>query len=148
MYRLILAYIILSIVGCYDSGIQAELRKAKDELASAQSTIRDLESQIETEGDLVHLIFLKVRSDVDESTLIGELNKLSSIEGVHDFQSGAFMDLGDTRALSEYNWLIEMSFRDSIAYRSYQSNSIHLNVRDRLKTYLAGPPASYDYRKK
>ncbi len=96
---------------------------------------------------MVHLIFFKLKPEADIAFLAKEIQKLENIDVVKDLQHGAFEDLGDKRALSEYQYFMEMSFVDKAAYKLYQKHPLHLKLKEKAKPMLAGPPAAYDYMK-
>ena len=146
--KYLLFFPILIFASCSDSAIKKELSKAKNELDAAKKTIENLKAQIEPEGNLVHVVFLKVKPNADQSALIAEIKKLKNIDEVMDLEFGPFENLGDARALSEYSMMMQMSFADSAAYQNYQKHPIHLALRENTKQFLAGPPATYDFIKK
>ena len=146
--KYLLFFSLILFASCSNSAIQNELETAKKELDSANEAIESLKSQIEEEGDLVHLVFLKLKPDADQAATIAEIKKLESIEEVKDLEVGPFEDLGDARALTEYSILMQMSFADTTAYQNYQKHPIHLALRENLKSVLAGPPATYDFMKR
>ena len=141
-------FFILIIASCSDSAVQEELSKIQSELDAAKTTISELKEAIEPEGDLVHLVFFKVKANADQAAFIAEIKKLEDIEEVMDLEVGPFEDLGDARALSDYSLMMQMSFADSTAYQNYQKHPIHLALKDNTKQYMAGPPATYDFVKK
>ena len=137
--------LLITFFSCSNSAVQQELEKAKQQLVEAQAVIKNLEEQIEPEGDLVHIVLLKLKPDADQAALIVELKKMEGIKEVMELEVGPFEDLGDARALSDYNMIMQMSFKDQTAYETYQKHEIHLNLKESLGPYLAGPPATYDY---
>lgn len=139
---------LAGILSCQNTQAVEELEKVKSELNAANEKIESLKAQIEPEGELVHLVFLKVKEEVEMTKLISELKSLAAIEGLKDFELGPFQNLDDSRALSEYDLLMEMSFDNEAAYQKYQADPIHLALKEKLKSMLAGPPATYDYRKR
>jgi len=143
-----LIFPLLLLFACNSSSVQDELAKVKQQLALANEKISQLETQIEPEGDLVHLVFFRIKPDADRAALVAEIKKLKDIEGVMDLEIGPFEDLGDDRALSEYNMLMQMSFAGKAAYESYQKHPIHLNLKENTGLFMAGPPATYDFMKK
>ena len=148
MRRMIFCLIVTCLLSCNYSAYQEELKQAEKDLQGALLTIDSLEQKIENEGDLVHLVFLKVKTDANEAALLDELKKLASIEEVKDFQTGPFEDLKDDRALSEYNWIMEMSFENIETYKKFQDHPIHISLKESTKPFMAGPPATYDYMKR
>lgn len=147
----IVALAIMAILGtsCSNEGaIQNELNETKQQLAAAQVTIEQLKAAIEPEGDLIHLVFFNLKPEVDPEVLVKEIKKLEAIEEVMDLEVGAFAELGDARAMSEYQLLMQMSFADSAAYQSYQKHPIHMALKEIAMPWLNGPPVTYDLYKK
>jgi len=144
-YNLIL--FVLLTMGCSDSGLKEELATAKADLKAAQNTIETLKTQIEPEGELVHVVLFQLQPDADQAKLVAEVNKLKDIEGLMDLQVGPFKELGDKRAMSEYQMMMEMSFDNETIYKKYQAHPLHLALKENLKSLMAGPPATYDYFK-
>lgn len=138
---------ILIFISCTDTSMQQELADTKTALQAAQANIADLEARIEPEGDLVHLVFFRMKADADLDAFVTEVKRLGSIEGVMDFEIGPFENLGDGRALSDYAMMMQMSFADTTTYRTYQQNPVHLEVRKNTKSAFSGPPATYDFVK-
>ena len=96
----------------------------------------------------MHAVYFDVVDSLsaDElATFAAQLKRLEQINGVQNFKVGAFQELGDTRALSTYEWAILMTFSDSTEYRKYQQDPIHLDVKKSVGPFLAGKPASYDF---
>ena len=61
---------LLTCLSCTNTSVQQELKIVKQELATAQEKINNLEAQIEPEGELVHLVLFKVKSDADQTVLV------------------------------------------------------------------------------
>jgi len=139
---------ILILFACTDTKVQEELLAVKQQLSTANEKISQLETQLEPEGELVHLVFLKVKPDTDQAALLEEVKKIEGIKEVMDLEVGPFENLGDDRALTEYSMLMQMSFTNKTAYQSYQKHPIHLTLKENLGPFLAGPPATYDFMKK
>jgi len=148
MKKPLLFILLVGIISCSNPTVQEDLNKVQAELATAKSTIENLKSQIEPEGKLVHIVFFKLKTNVDLVALGNEIKKLEAIEVIKDLQFGFFENLDDTRALSDYDLMMEMSFDDKEAYKKYQAHPIHLALKENVKSFLAGPPATYDYLKK
>ena len=146
--KYVLIICLLTCLSCTNTSVQQELKIVKQELATAQEKINNLEAQIEPEGELVHLVLFKVKSDADQTVLVSEVKKLETIEEVMDLEIGPFEDLGDERALSDYSMLMQMSFANKATYETYQKHPIHLALKEKLGQFMAGPPATYDYMKK
>lgn len=139
---------ILLLTSCSDAAIQQELEAVKADLATAQSSITSLRNQIEPEGNLVHIVLFKLKPDVNQAAILAEAKKLENIKEVMDLEIGPFENLGDARALLEYTMVMQMSFADATSYQIYQQHPIHLALKENVKQYLSGPPATYDFMKK
>lgn len=139
---------VLILFACTDSKVQEELMTLQQQVETANQQISQLKSQIEPEGELVHLVFFRVKPDADQAALVAEVKKLESIKEVMDLEIGPFEDLGDARALSDYTMLMQMSFADHAAYERYQKHPIHLALKGNTGSFMAGPPATYDFVKK
>ncbi len=127
--------------------LQAELQQKDAQLTALQKTLKEKIST-EEEGSLVHLVFFKVKDDIsveDKTKLMEVLEGLAAIEVVKNLEVGNFEDLGDERALSDYDVVIQMDFSSAADYKKYQEDERHLQAKGALKPFLAGPPASYDF---
>ena len=147
--RLLLFFSLITLLACTDTNkLQDALVTTQQQLATAKEKIAQLETQIEPEGELVHLVFFKVKPDIDQAALVAEVKKLSNIKEVMDLEIGPFEDLGDERALGDYSMLMQMSFANKAAYEVYQKHPTHLALRENTMQFMAGPPATYDFMKK
>jgi len=146
-YLILPVLYILALVGCSNPAVQEELTKVKAELKVSKANIEKLKSQFEEEGSLVHVVFFKLKQDADKDILIKEVKKLETIKVVKDLQVGFSENLEDPRALVEYGMMMEMSFDNVADYKTYQAHPIHLALKENVKEYLSGPPATYDYMK-
>ena len=140
--------ILLLSISCTDNNLQEKLTTVQKELATAQEKINQLQSQIEPEGELVHLVFFKVKPDADQVALVAEVKKLENIKEVLDLEIGPFKDVGDSRSLSEYTMLMQMSFANKKDYDTYQTHPVHLTLKENLGQFTVGPPSTYDFIKK
>ena len=138
----------LIFASCSDSALQGDIKKLKDELSEARTTIENLKGQIESEGELVHVVMFKLKPETDQGALLREIKKLEEIEQVKDLEVGTFEDLGDKRALSDYDMTMTMSFDSKADYEIYQKHPIHLALKGYVTPMVAGPPATYDFLKK
>ncbi len=147
MKKPIFIFYLILLTACSNNTLQEEVATLKNNLQDAQEKISSLESQIEEEGALVHLVLFKVKPDADQAALVAEVKKLEAISEVMDLEIGPFEDLGDARALSDYTMLMQMSFANKAAYERYQIHPTHLALKENLGLYMAGPPATYDFMK-
>lgn len=96
----------------------------------------------------MHLVYLDVKDDLtvhEKSEFENMIRRLEQIPEVLSFQIGVFKDVGDPRALSQYEYVLNLLFENKAAYDIYQSSDIHVNVKKALSNFLSGPPATYDF---
>jgi hypothetical protein len=100
---------------------------------------------LQTEGGIRHIVFLQLNADADKAEVIQEIKRIREIDVLRDLEVGLFKDLGDVRALSDYDLAFSMNFKDEDDYQKYQRDSIHLLLKEALKESLSGPPVTYDF---
>ena len=148
--RVLSFLVFCSLFACSNSALEAALKTTKDALASAKTDLQKANQEIATlkqadTGKLVHVVFFKVKPNADVSAVIAAIKKVQQIPIVQDLEVGTFEDLGDDRALSDYNLVMEMTFDNKAAYEKYQQHPIHLGLKESIGPFLAGPPATYDF---
>ncbi|HMQ46653.1 MAG TPA: Dabb family protein [Saprospiraceae bacterium] len=97
---------------------------------------------------LIHLVFLDLREDLSPAqrdTFVNTLRSLKSIREIQDLQINTFQNLGDLRAMGQYELLFQTTFKNEADYQLYQQHPQHIQARESMKSYLAAPPATYDY---
>ena len=139
IYSILLVVVLLG--SCSQSGLEQELADTKKALTETQAQLSDLKA----EGKLVHVVYFDLKETADISLFITEINKLRQIEVIQDLEIGRFENLGDQRALSQYELMMQMSFKDSSDYQIYQQHSVHLQLKAAAKAVIAAPPATYDF---
>ncbi len=102
----------------------------------------DLNSQYK--GYIGHDVYLKLKNLEDMPKVTDALYSLKNVNGVEAIKVGPFKNLGDKRALN-YDVKMQMYFKNETAYKFYNKDSTHLNVRAQLGSLLASPPASFDF---
>ncbi len=126
---------------------EAELLSLKKELLASKNEINDLKES--NKKPLVHVVFLKAKdniSELEKDTLFTALKSLKNqIPYIIDYQVGIPADTGDSRLISDYDYVLYMGFKDLDALRKYQKNKFHLSVREQIKKYLAKVPVVYDF---
>lgn len=144
----------LILSGCQQNiELQKELLEAQMALEETQAALQEAKTELEArpvekKGQLVHLVYFQLKPGITEeerSQLITEIENLKKIPGLEHLQVGRFKDLGDERALSEFGMVMQMSFANETAYRTYQSHPVHLELREKLSSFLVGPPVTYDF---
>ena len=149
--KISILFTLMFMSACQPSGLQNKLASCQEELKETKAAYEEAQSQLqtsETDPKLVHTVYLNIKDDIsaeDKNFLLSGIKSLSSIPGVNDFKSGTFKDLGDQRALSTYEVVLQMEFLDESAYQKYQQDSIHLAFKKRVGHLLAGPPATHDF---
>lgn len=141
-----LLFSLFLLASCSNRALQERLTNTQRQLEHTQSKLNKFE--LNGTGELIHVVYFKLKKDADVDALIAEIQKLESIEGVDNLEVGLFEDLGDTRALAEYGLVMQMDFKDKDAYKAYQAHPRHLALKENAKQYLAGPPATYDFIKR
>ena len=133
----------VGICGCKNNGAPDSNADLQEALNQARVELRELKAA--TEAPLHHLVFIRIKPEVDIQTLFGEIKELGRINEVKALRIGRFEDLGDSRAMAEYDLAFSMAFEDREAYEIYQSHAIHLALKEKLGAALAGPPVTYDF---
>lgn len=108
MKNSLLLTMVLVLLACTDSALEKKLVTTQQELEDAQSTIAQLQSQVDSEGDWVHMVFFKLQPNTNQEELIKEIKKLKNIPLVKNLRLGSFENTGDQRALSEYDLVLEL----------------------------------------
>ena len=143
---LIIALLILT--SCSNASLEQELKETQDQLAAVQATLAEAQAANAPEARLVHIVFFNLKPEADQQELLAEIKKLADIPVVEDLEVGPFENLGDDRALSDYEMIMQMSFADTAAYQAYQKHPIHLALKEKATSFMGGPPATYDFMKK
>ena len=144
-------FALLITTACSDSSkTELALKITQAELAEVRTALDEAEARLaqRTNAPLVHLVLLNLKDDLPKETLESfrsEVKKLGTINLIQDFEMGSFADVGDQRALTDYEFVLKMTFKNREEMAKYQVDSLHAAVRDQLGSYLAGPPAVYDY---
>ena len=143
--RIELVIVFILFISCTDKSIHKELMETQESLAESQLLVNQLKELLDKEGELVHLVFFNTKDDIDEDAFLSQLQSLSDIKYVKSLELGSFKNLEDPRALSMYSHFMQMQFEDQDAYKSYQKDPLHLALKDKTKSFMAGPPATYDF---
>lgn len=105
---------------------------------------------IEQSQVLVHIVFLKTKSDLTKEAkeeLLKAIKAVEAIESVLEFSMGAIADTKDNRFISDHDLVFQIVVKNLSAYQQYQDHPIHLQLKAVAKDKLAAPPAVYDYWK-
>lgn len=153
MDRKTLLFILTCLtLACTNPNLETDLAETKAALQKSQADLAETQQALATLGEdaagsLGHIVFFKLKPDVDVEAFIREIKKLEAIDGLQDLEVGPFKDLGDARALADFSMLMEMTFDDVAAYEKYQTHPVHLALKEKTKAFLAGPPVTYDFIK-
>ena len=141
-------------VGCQHSpDLTEKLDEMEAALIIAKQELADLkaENAANPVGSLVHVVYLNLKEGItpaEEEEIIAAIDDLARIEEVNELEIGDFANLGDARAMSDFEMVFSMSFTSKLAYAAYQAHPIHGQLKIILKPYLAAPPVTYDYMRK
>lgn len=141
--KIFLLFLFLGLTSCTHT---AQIQDLQSQLETAESKISALED--DSTRWLVHVVYFKMKpgsSDADQTALIDAIKRLKAIEVLHDLEVGTFQDLGDKRAMNDYEVVMQMKFKSSADYEVYQAHSLHLALKEVAKDLLGGPPVTYDY---
>ncbi|NRB49484.1 MAG: Dabb family protein [Saprospiraceae bacterium] len=147
MNRTTILLSLLLLCSCSNTALEEELATSKEKIVALESELKNLKAEEDKVAPLVHIVLFNLKEDADQAALVAEIKKLEAIEEVQDLEVGPFENLGDDRALSDYELIMQMSFVDNEAYQAYQTHPVHLALKEAAKTYLGGPPATYDFIK-
>jgi len=114
--------------------------------ADAELDNRDVNSADES---FSHIVFFDLKDSLDNNDVdffLDELNSLKSIEQLHSFSAGSFLDMDDVRALSNYDICMQMVFRNREDYNIYQNHPVHKALKSNVGSFLKSPPKTYDFR--
>ncbi len=143
---------LISVLGCllFSGCYRSELEKSQARLAEVEAEMAKAAAIHEAVDayPLVHIVWLKMKDDAspqDHAALIAELEKLAGISEVKGLEIGRFHELGDSRAMSDLDLVMQMRFSTEDEYRTYQDHPIHLQLKKDIGKYLGGPPVTYDY---
>ena len=141
---LLVTLFLLAFFSCRQAANTDEVTALKSKLAFAESQLEALKSP--EKEQLVHVVYFKTKEGT-ESDLIQAIKKLEAIEVMHELEVGAFEDLGDARAMSQFGVVMQMNFDNEVDYKTYQTHQIHLDLKAYIKNsgVLLGPPVTYDY---
>ena len=139
-----LTFCFFSFLGCRQNS-NPEIEKLKSQLESASAEIQKLKTETADKKQLVHIVWFKMKPEADKSELIAEIKKLEAIEVLNDLEVGKFQDLGDARAMSNLDLVMQMSFDSETDYKTYQAHPIHLDLKKAAGGYIAAPPVTYDF---
>lgn len=148
---LLLFTILFTAFACADdAALQERFSELEEQLQLRNEQLEDLQKQFDqasqsSDSSLVHIVYFKLKPNASQAELIQKIRTLEEIEVLRGLEIGAFKDLGDQRALSDYQLVMQMDFESVKDYQTYQSHPIHQKLKQDLGAFLAGPPATYDY---
>lgn len=147
-----LLFLLLFIaLGCgQDAELKQRLDDAEASLLIAEKDLQDLQESLARvpEANLIHVVYLNLKEDISseqKKELVAAIDDLAKINEVDELELGNFADLGDVRALSEFEMVFSMAFLNKSEYEVYQAHPIHLRLKKIAEPMLEGPPVTYDY---
>lgn len=144
--KIILVLLIMTfLASCSNPKLEKQLLETELKLKETEALLAEAKSDTDENYPLVHVVYFKLKPDADKAKLLEAINKLEEIEVVHELEVGTFEDLGDERALSDFQVVMSMAFANEADYKAYQTHEIHLALKAAAKEMLAAPPATYDY---
>lgn len=135
------------LASCSNPKLEKELLETELKLKETAALLAEAKTDTAEKYPLVHVVYFKLKPDVDKGKLLEAIDKLEGIEVVKELEVGTFEDLGDERALSDYQVVMSMAFANKSAYEVYQGHELHLALKAAAKEMLAAPPATYDYKR-
>lgn len=97
---------------------------------------------------LMHDVYLNLKDSIKEEDLakcLEELKRLGKVESTHWLHVGKRAETGDARLDKNYDLALHVVFLSQEHLERYSVDPLHLNVRENIKGFLAGPPVVYDY---
>ena len=150
MKQLFFLIAVLILTSCGSSlKLKQQLNDTAAELAKAKRAL--IECGNRPAGMLIHSVYFPIKpglSQEQQEAFLQEIDKLSQISQVKGLIYGSFAELGDERAMSEYEVVMQMGFHSKKDYETYQAHAIHLALKETAKQYLAGPPVTHDFETK
>ncbi len=147
MRNVLLLLAILVLTSCSSSlKLKQQLNETTLELAQAKRDLIELGHR--SDNMLIHTVYFKLKPDLSDQqheAFLQEIAKLHQIKQVKGLIYGSFAELGDSRAMLEFQLAMQMGFESEKAYREYQAHAIHLALKEAAKSYLAGPPVTHDF---
>jgi len=147
-----LFYGLLAIVLflCCDtpSNKEGEIRVLQDRLMQKTKKINELEQDVFPKGKLIHVVYFDLNeklNSIERTAFISEVNTLKKINSVEKLVFGSYMETGDQRAMKDLEMVMHLTFKDVAALNSYETDPIHLAVKENVRKYLIGPPKTYDF---
>jgi len=97
---------------------------------------------------LMHDVYLNLKDSISSEAFnkcMVELKRLSEVKSTHWLHVGKRAETGDARLDKSYDLALHVVFLSQDDLEMYAVDPLHLNVRENIKEFLAGPPVVYDY---
>ena len=123
------------LLSCKAQDVKSDL-VSPEELIEVQKPLNEIQ----------HMVFFALkdgRSKTDLTLFKDRLSSLAKIEEVRRIVVSESQDLGDPRAL-DYDVVMTILFRNKTEMDIYFEHPFHLIVKESLKPYLKGAPATLD----
>lgn len=115
-------------------------------LTSCDATKRS--ATLPSSEQLIHMVTFKLKPDLNPAEVqafVDGIRSLCSIPYLSDCLTATPAETGDARLVSDYDLLLQMSFRNMELLERYSKDEFHLAVRKNIKSYLAEAPVVYDF---
>lgn len=141
-----LVFIISWVLACQSQG-----NSQKEALEASQAKVEELQTaihQMEAKGKiLTHHVYFNLKAsltDEEESHFEKGLRSLSKVEVAKGLKVGRGADTGDSRLVSDYDFVLSMYFEGLEDLEQYAKDSFHLEVRKEIGPMLEKAPVVYD----
>ncbi|MEO1435934.1 MAG: Dabb family protein [Bacteroidota bacterium] len=142
-------FLFLTFVGCSNTADQTrQLEQLQAKVDRLEQLLLTYQTNEDQKGELVHVVWFSIKEGISTSDMkpfVDAVKNLGNIKQVKNLRYGKFEDLGDTRALSDYEFVMEMTFQNREYYAQYQAHPIHLELKQVAGNYVDAAPATYDY---
>jgi len=117
-------------------------------MLSCESTEENLEQRFKPDsGTIFHTVLLKAKADLSNEErlkLINLLDSLAEIPQTKDLLVTERASTGDKRAITNYDYALQMAFTSQNDLLTYAKHPVHLRVKKQIKPMLAGVPMVLD----
>lgn len=138
--------ILIPFLACTTTkNLELQLAEAQAEIAllQAETSLQNLD-----ESQLVHIVFLKLKDDIQEQSrleLLDAIKDLQAIESLNNLVIGEIAQTNDARFISDHELVFYIWVSNMDDYAFYQKHELHLQLKQIAKKYLAKAPAVYDF---
>lgn len=96
-------------------------------------------------GQLVHLVFFKLKPGVDKQLLVKSLETFKTVNVIKKVQIGLWEETNNPKSvLTDYSVVVQLTFNSLADFRVYEKHPVHLASIEATKDLMAAPPIGYD----